>query len=696
MSRAAPVAVSRRIFVAFVAGAFGLPVTARAVTGAAASPPSFGAKGGIRIEFDRMMRTRILSQIGGAAVPLTGYDESEYVVADNDRKDAQFVFTGAKSERIRDGQGRGIRHIVTGEVSDGLEKTVTLSIYDETPTLAAMQVRYRNIGRTPVTIKKWVNGAHLITPGKETGPSFWSWHGASHEDRRDWVRPIDPGFEQRNFMGMNASDYGGGTPVVDVWRRDAGLAVGHLEIVPKLVALPVGATAAGATMRVEYEAPITLLPQQSTSTFETFVAVHHCDYFGALTTYRAVMTAKGLVQGPIPNASYEPVWCAWGYDRNFTTQEIVATLPKAKALGLEWAGLDDGWQTAEGDWYLDRKKFPRGDADMAAFSAAAKAAGLKPKLWIAPLAVDPGTDLLHDHTDMLLLNNDGAVQNVSWWNAFTLCPAYPPTIDNAKTLIRKVLTTWGYDGLKLDGQHLNGVAPCYNPAHKHARPEESVEKLQLFWKAIFDEARAIKPDIVVEICPCGTSQSVFNMAYQNQTVGSDPLSSWQVRLKGKTIKALMGPHAPYCGDHVELSDGGRDFASSVGIGAVVATKFALPGYAIPEPALALTPEKEKLWAKWIALYKDKMLPMGTYRGDLYDIGFDKPEAHAVEKDGVMHYAFYAESWSGPVMLRGLTPGLYAITDYVSGKLLGEVSGDDARLDVAFTKHLLIEARPVKA
>ena len=40
-------------------------------------------------------------------------------------------------------------------------------------------------------------------------------------------------------MGMNSDDYGGGTPVSDVWRRDAGIGVGHIELVPKLVSIPV-------------------------------------------------------------------------------------------------------------------------------------------------------------------------------------------------------------------------------------------------------------------------------------------------------------------------------------------------------------------------------------------------------------------------------------------------------------------------
>ncbi len=36
-----------------------------------------------------------------------------------------------------------------------------------------------------------------------------------------------------------------------------------------------------------------------------------------------------------------------------------------------------------------------------------------------------------------------------------------------------------------------------------------------------------------------------------------------------------------------------------------------------------------------------MLSRGEYLGDLYDIGFDRPEAHAIRKAGSMYYAFYA-------------------------------------------------------
>jgi alpha-galactosidase len=33
-------------------------------------------------------------------------------------------------------------------------------------------------------------------------------------------------------------------------------------------------------------------------------------------------------------------------------------LPIVKKLGFRWVILDDGWQTAEGDWFLNPENFP--------------------------------------------------------------------------------------------------------------------------------------------------------------------------------------------------------------------------------------------------------------------------------------------------------------------------------------------------
>src|SRR4029077_16681762 len=165
--------------------------------------------------------------------------------------------------------------------------------------------------------------------------------------------------------------------------------------------------------------------------------------------------------------------------------------------------------------------------------------------------------------------------------------------------------------------------------------------LQDFLLAIYQTAVKISPDAVIELCPCGTTYSYFDFRAFNQAPASDPESSWQVRHKGKTLKALMGPSAAFAGDHVELSDGRDDFASTVGIGAIVSTKFTWPQDPKPKNSFLLTPQKEALWRKWIALYNERLLPTGHYRGELSDIGFDKPETHVVEKSGRLYYALYA-------------------------------------------------------
>ncbi len=651
----------------------------------------------IRIGFNHFLHGQVTARFDGKEILLADYTPSEFVTVDgNDLTD--FVFTGQQETPLTDNIGSARQLTVTGEAGN-LRKEVSVTMYDEFPGMAVFRVVYTNTGQEDIQIDRWVNNHYRIKamPTAEDEAAFWSYQGGSYDSRPDWVLPLRPGFTQENYMGMNASDYGGGTPVVDVWRRDAGIGVGHLEMAPKLVSLPVTVAAAPeetfATAGVEYKANRMLKPGESLATFSTFVSMHRGDYFHTLAEYRRFMEKQGIHPAEYPETAYEPAWCAWGYERNFTMEQIYNTLPKVKELGYQWAVLDDGWQTAEGDWHLVKTKYPRGDQDMQEFTRAIHQAGIKPGLWWAPLAVDPGTDLIREHPEYLLLNADGSQQKISWWDAYYLCPAYPPVQEYTKKLVEKIMKTWDYDGLKIDGQHLNGAPPCYNPAHNHAYPEESCEKVPEFFKVIYQTALSIKPQAVVQICPCGTAYAFHTMPFMNQPVASDPTSSWQIRLKGKTLKALMGASVPYYGDHVELSDGKDDFASTVGIGGVVGTKFTWPVGAKKDSEVDLTPEKEPLWQKWTAIYLDKMLSKGIYRGELYDLGFDRPETHAIEKDGKMYYAFYAGTYQGTVQLRGLEKKTYNVYDYVNEKDYGVVTGPTAQIPVEFTRYLLLEAAP---
>jgi alpha-galactosidase len=656
----------------------------------------------ITIEFNKDLYSRVISNIDGKSIILGEFGASEYLKLGVDLKTI-FNYKSQKTSKVDDSIGKGTIFTITGE-SDLLRKTINAVTYDDFPRMVLYSVTYDNISEETLQIESWTNNRYMIASDpNQKEKEFWSFQSGSYENRPDWILPVSTGFKQQNYMGMNASDYGGGTPVSDVWRMDIGIAVGHVEMVPKLVSLPVEMEdSRGAFLRVDFGVNRELKSGESYTTFQTFVSLHKGDYYSALTDYQQLMEKKGLKFDPPQEAAYEPVWCAWGYQRDFNVKQVLNTLPKVKELGYEWAVLDDGWQTAEGDWYLTKKKFPGGDKDMKKFVDKIHSYDLKAKLWWAPMSVDPGTDLIKNHPEYLLLNEDGSKQKISWWDAFYLCPAFKEVQEFTRGQVNTIMETWGYDGLKIDGQHLNAAPPCYNPAHNHERPEESVEKVPEYFRVIYETALAIKPNAVVEICPCGTAGSFFNMPVMNQPVSSDPTSSWQIRTKGKTYKALMGPSAAYYGDHVELSDNRDDFASTVGIGGVIGTKFTWPVVEKKEQTerqrrrdVSLTPEKEVIWKKWMQIYQDKMLPKGEYLGSLYDVGFDRPEAHAIEKDGKMYYAFYADKWDGMVELRGLGNQTYKLHDYVNDKDYGTIKGPIQKLSVQFRKHLFLEAIPEK-
>ena len=660
------------------------------IQGFAAEPVRVDGKN-IRVEFNASMHSRIVAVLGGQERVVGDFAPSESIrVSGNAVED--FALQKQAREPARDRLGTGFRTILTGAASS-LKKTVIVTVYDQFPRMAFFDVEYTNTGSTDLSVNGWTNQHYSISaPASSTQPAFWSFQSGSYEKRPDWVLPLKAGFKQENFLGMNAPDYGGGTPVVDVWSREVGIAVGHVEMAPKLVSLPV--TQQGpdrATVAVEFKHDQVLKPGATLKTLRTFAAVHQGDYFQTLRTYREVMVAQGIRFDAAPDSAFQPIWCAWGYGRKIKPSQIYNALPVVKKLGFTWVTLDDGWQTAQGDWFLQPQKFPNGDADMQALVDKIHAEGFKAQLWWAPLAADPGTELVTKHPEMLLLNADGSKQKISYWNSWYLCPADPAVIEYHKAIVRKAMKVWGFDGLKLDGQHMNGAPPCYNPAHHHARPEESVEGMPKFFKAIYDTAREVKPEALVEFCPCGDAYSFFTLPFLNMSVASDPTSAWQVRTKGKTLKALQGDAVAYFGDHVDMTK--DDFASTVGVGGVVGTNFTWPEGSAERKRNDLTPAREEAFAKWLRIYREKMLPRGEYLGGLYDIGFDRPEAHAIRKDGSMYYAFFAPQWNGKVTLRGLAERPYRVTGYEDGKDLGTVRGPAATLEVKFDKHLLLEAKP---
>lgn len=564
----------------------------------------------------------------------------------------------------------------------------------ETSASGSMNIRtvaFVNNGPAPVSIDAMETSLVEIK-----GADVWTFQPSSTSERKDWAFPVENGFYQRNYLGMNNSDYGGGIPMVCLWTKDRSISVGLAEPTIKLVSMPVErkGNVTRARIRQDFETPVILQPGDTLRSFRQFVMEGTGDFFQPLRNYTSYMKETFGFASPVsPESAYEPVWCAWGYERQFTVDEVIGTLPKVVELGFTWVDIDDGYQWCEGDWEANDRI---GAAGMRRLTEAVHNAGLKAKIWWAPLAADPGSNLAKEHPEMLLLQADGTHEDISWWDSWYLSPVNPYTQKYTLDLVDMFLKDWGYDGFKLDGQHLNLCAPDYNPASGLASPVDAPERMPEFFKALFERAQSDLPGALVQLCPCGDAFNFFNLPYINQAVASDPTSSRQIRQKRMAF-AAMAPGLAYYADHVELSDGGLDFASQVGVGGVIGTKFTWPKpnpHATENGGSLLTEEKEALLRKWVPIYKEKMLSKGTYL-NLYNYGFDKPEAHVISKDDALYYAFYADEWDGkPIELRGLDASkTYTVTEYTADKPASfEIDGGNPYITPSFKNNYLIEVK----
>ena len=600
-----------------------------------------------------------------------------------------------------------------------LDRRLIVEVYDDFPNIALVSAVYKNVGTTDLTVDQAWMQQHRFNAkqvdAKVQPYDMWAFQGSSYDWGKDDVFKLTRTSSYPNAMGeMVKGGYGGGIPVVAFWTGSVGEAIGHVETLPWTLSMPVkvdpdGRVNASVTIPVN----TALKPGESYSTPRSFVSVYSGDFYEPLRIWSSVLQKEGWEIPKPSDEAYNVSWCGWGYEFNVTPAQMLGTVPKLKELGIKWATLDDRWFDTYGDWNPRPDTFP-GDSIKKMVDDFHEQ-GILAQLWWLPIAVEDGqsryeshkyivSKVVQEHPDWLILDKNGKHARMTR-NLAALDPSLPEVQAYYKQLTEKFIRDWGFDGSKLD--NIYSVPACYNPAHHHKSPQESVNAMGEVYKTIFETTRAIKPESVTQACPCGTPPSLAWLPFIDQAVTADPVGAVQVRRRIKMYKALLGPEAAVYGDHVELSamtrvgangwsEHGADFASTLGLGGVPGTKFVWPDPGPKFKPVNLTTEKEEHWKKWLALYNEKMLSKGEFR-DLYVYGYDVPEGYAIEKDGKMYYAFFAPengSFKGEVELRGLKPGTYHVTDYVDGKDLGTVqvvAGAVPKLKTEFKEHLLLEA-----
>ncbi|MCX7957809.1 MAG: alpha-galactosidase [Deltaproteobacteria bacterium] len=154
-------------------------------------------------------------------------------------------------------------------------------------------------------------------------------------------------------------------------------------------------------------------------------------------------------------------WNSWsggsgsgGYGTDINENLILQNLDVMKSefreFGVDWFQIDDGWMVANGDWYLNKNRFPDHGTDgniMDSFQYINNriySYGMKPGLWIAGLTAFKNSELYKSHPDWFApklpyASNDYQILDFSG----------EETIDFVYNTFKRI-KDWGFKWVKLD------------------------------------------------------------------------------------------------------------------------------------------------------------------------------------------------------------------------------------------------------
>jgi alpha-galactosidase len=247
------------------------------------------------------------------------------------------------------------------------------------------------------------------------------------------------------------------------------------------------------------------------------------------------------------NAPFQRGWCSWyHYFHSITEDSLRANIKSLEAMRSEFPldiiQLDDGFQSALGDWDTTNAKFPSG---LRKIAGEIRAAGFKAGIWTAPFLAARDSRLMVDHPDWFIMHaNSGepvrAGHNANWTAsddkfAYALDPSNPAFRDHLRHLFTKLTRDFGYSYLKLDFLYAAAA-----PGRRHDPNLTRGETLRHGLDAIRAGAG---DDAFILGCGCPLGQAIG--AVDGMRIGPDVSPFW-----GKTASGAGDPSTVYALDAI--------------------------------------------------------------------------------------------------------------------------------------------------
>lgn len=178
-------------------------------------------------------------------------------------------------------------------------------------------------------------------------------------------------------------------------------------------------------------------------------------------------------------------WTSWhSHFTNISEEILLQNLDNVSgsSLPFRFFQIDDGWQTAVGDWLSVKNSFPQG---MEFLAKKVKEKGLSPGLWLAPFVASQHSDLAKKHPDWLLKDAKGKPLRVGWnpvWKGwYYALDFYNNEVRNyLGGVFHAVLDRWGFELVKLDFL----FAVCLAPPPGKTRGQVMHEAMEFLRKLV--------------------------------------------------------------------------------------------------------------------------------------------------------------------------------------------------------------------
>ena len=216
-------------------------------------------------------------------------------------------------------------------------------------------------------------------------------------------------------------------------------------------------------------------------------------------------------------------WTSWYYHYQDINESIILSnceaLAQSKAQ-LDIVQIDDGYQTAIGDWLsVDFNKFPQG---MEYLASQIHKKGFKAGIWLAPCVCQVDSKIVIDHPDWLIKDESGEYRlgGGNWGGFYILDMQNDEVKDYLRHVLHVVLDVWNYDMVKLDFLY----AACLYPTPTKTRGQLMHETMMFI--------RSCVKDKLILGCgvPLGSAFGIVDFCRIGCDVGLDWDDKWYMKM----------------------------------------------------------------------------------------------------------------------------------------------------------------------